>query len=116
MRTLKANDTVKAQSRTVAFLDAAEVHKWVVLRGVQLDEALRLARNGSRNVAAVGEEAVAEIHSIGPGRRQTFLVGLPAHSCGNELVGNGLAGSIWRRGNGKDAIDVVFSRVAPGSA
>ena len=58
----------------VAFLNAAEIHKWIMFGSVQLDERLFFPRNCSRNVTAIGKKSVGEVHTVRAGWRKAFLV------------------------------------------
>src|SRR5437899_4450853 len=69
-------------SRFEPVLHAAEIHKWVVLRGVELQ---KVARNVARN-SDVGEVAVTISGVVGARRRQALLVALPRHAFVRELV------------------------------
>src|SRR5262249_45397488 len=55
VRALKADDVLETVPRIVALLHVSEIHKRVVLRGVQLHETLMLARQYAGDVRAVRE-------------------------------------------------------------
>ena len=95
VRALETDNVIQA-----AFLNAAKIDEGVVLRRIQFDQRLRLAGDGARNIAAVGEEAVGKIDTVGAGRWQALLVRLPALAPFRQLIGNGLATDVAGRGNG----------------
>src|SRR4029077_14243483 len=77
---LESDDVLR--SRFESALHAAEVHKWVVLRGVKLQ---KVARNVARN-SNVGEVAVTIGGEVRTRRRQALLVTLPRHAFVRRLV------------------------------
>ena len=76
----------------LSFLHALEINKWIMLRGVEIDQCLLFIRQPCQDSRSGGEEPVAVVHAIRPGGRQTFLIALPAVAPFGQLIGDGSAG------------------------
>jgi hypothetical protein len=113
-KTIRARKTDDATELT--FLNAAEIDEGIVLGGIELDESLLFTRDGARNVALVGEEAVREVDLVGTRRRQTLLVALPGLVRFGQLVGDSFANCPGYRGERNSAVNIEFTGIATGRA